>query len=144
MPGIVWHGEVARIAASADEETRTFPIYVDVDNARQSQPLIPGTFVRAEVEGPVHHDRILVPRVAVREGCVFVAEAGVVHQRAVTIERLIGERALVEGELRSGDRVILSHLGRLASGTPVRIRGGTTVSSGSGHATSPMSAGQTP
>ena len=144
MPGIVWDGEVARIAASADEETRTFPIYVDVDNAWQNQPLIPGTFVRAEVEGPVHHDRILVPRVAVREGRVFIAEEGVVRQRSVTIERLIGERALVDGELRGGDRVILSHLDKLASGAPVRVRRGTTASSGPSHAASPVNAGRTP
>lgn len=143
-PGIVWLGRVARIAASVDEQTRTFPVYVDVDNAKQSRPLIPGTFVRAEVQGPIHQDGILVPRAAIREGRVLVAEGGVARRRSVTIERLIGDRALVEGEVRIGDRLILSHLDKLASGTPVRTRGVETLSSGSPPVGGQVGAGRTP
>jgi len=144
MPGIGWHGQIARIAASIDEQTRTFPVYVDVDNGKQAQPLVPGAFVRAEVQGPIHHDGILVPRGAIREGRILVAEGGVTRQRSITIVRLIGDRALIEGEVRSGDRVILSHLNKLASGTPVRTRDGEPASSGSGPAGGQVGAGRTP
>ena len=144
MPGIAWEGQVARIAASVDEQTRTFPVYLDVDNANQARPLVPGTFVRAEVQGPIHQNRILVPRVAIREGRVLVAEDGVVCPRPVRVERLIGDRALIEGDVQSGERVILSHLDTLASGTPIRVRGAETMSSGAGHAAGQAGVGRAP
>ena len=76
LPGVFWQGQVARIAPAADETTRTFAVYVIVDNTKQSQPLVPGVFVGAEVQGPVREDRILVPRGVIREGYVLVAEMG--------------------------------------------------------------------
>lgn len=133
----VWHGTVARKAPAADERTRTFAVYVIVDNTQYADPppipssrgdhrgvaggLLPGAFVRAAVRGPVHRGGILVPRGACREGRVFVVEDGVARERSVTIERFIEDRALVRGDLHNGDRVILSHLEKLADGSPVRI-----------------------
>lgn len=131
MPDAPWGGEVARIAPAADQRTRTFAAYVVVDNAKQQQPLVPGMFVRAEVRGPVHPDGILVPRRAIRNGKVFVVENDTAQERLVTTERLIEDRALVNGGLRSGDRVILSHLDTLADGSPVRIRALSSAAPGS-------------
>ena len=122
LVGKLWRGEVARIAPVADEQTRTFAVYVIVDNTDQAQPLVPGRFVRAEVRGPVYPNAILVPRRACRNGQVFVVEDDVARVRSVTTERLIEERALVTGDLHGGDRVILSHLDKLADGSPVRVR----------------------
>jgi multidrug resistance efflux pump len=121
---VSWEGEVARVAPTADEQSRTFAAYVMVDNARQSVPLVPGTFVRAVVEGPVHPHRILLPRGAFRSGRVFVVEGGVARLRTPTIERFMQDRALINGDIHDGDRVILSHLDRLADGLPVRVHAG--------------------
>ncbi len=101
--------------------TRTFPVFVDVDNNDQPVPLIPGAFVRATVEGPTYHDGMLVPRGAIREGHVLVATKSVVERRAVSVTRMIGEQALVENGLNAGDRVILSLLDRLEPGAAVRF-----------------------
>ena len=122
MPGVTWSGRLARMGVSADQATRTFAVYVDVNNEEQSLPLIPGAFVRAVVEGPTYRDRLLVPRGAIREGRLLVANQTSVVRRTVAIERFIGDRAMVSGELNAGDRVILSHLDRLAPGTTVRMR----------------------
>ena len=118
----VWRGEVARIAPAADEQTRTFAAYVVVDNAGQVQPLVPGTFVRAVVRGPVYPNRILVPRGAFRSGRVFVVEDGVARLRSVAVDGFIEDHAMVGSGVRDGDRVILSHLERLADGSHVRVR----------------------
>jgi multidrug resistance efflux pump len=125
MPGVMWSGQVARIAPAADETTRTFAAYVEVDNTVQSQPLVPGTFVWAEVQGPVYEDRILIPRGAIRDGYALVAEQGLARRRSVTVERRIGDRAIVFGEVARGDRLILTHLDQLSDGSPVRLH--TTV-----------------
>lgn len=158
LPGVSWHGQVARVAPAADETTRTFAAYVIVDNAEQSQPFIPGMFVGAEVQGPVYEDRILIPRGAIRDGCVLVAERGdppnatglaphaagrgtnssvgvapvqwVARQRSVSVELTfggLGDRAIVSGEIASGDRVILSHLSQLGDGSEVRLSTGAAT-----------------
>ena len=122
MPDVTWSGRLARMGVQADQATRTFSVYVDVNNEEQSSPLIPGAFVRAVVEGPTYRNRMLVPRGVVREGHLLVANQTTVARRTVTIERFIGDRAMVSGDLNAGDRVILSHLDRLLPGTTVRMR----------------------
>ena len=94
--------------------------------------LLPGTFVRAEVRGPVYPDRILVPRGAFREGRVLVVEQAKARARSVTPQLFIEDRAMISGDLRSGDRVILSHLDKLADGSPVRIRAEEPLPDGRG------------
>ncbi len=121
LPGMAWSGAIARVAPVADTQTRTFAAYVVVENGRQPRPLVPGAFVRAKVLGPTLSDRLLVPRSALRDGHVFVADGGIVQVRRVTVEQLIEDRALLSGELRPGDAVILSHLDKITAGSPVRV-----------------------
>lgn len=121
--GSGWTGSIARVSATADAQTRTFAAYVVVDNSVQAQPLVPGVFVTATIEGPTHSDRILVPRRAVRGGRVFIIEGDHAKVCIVSVDRHIGDQAMVRGELKSGDRVILTRLDRLADGSPVRTRG---------------------
>ncbi len=128
--GSQWTGLIARVGPTADAQTRTFAAYVVVDNAGKAQPLVPGVFVTARIQGPTHPDRILVPRRACRDGRVFVVEGNRARARSVVVERYLEDQAMVRGDpgapglagLQSGDRVILSRLDRLADGSPVRTR----------------------
>ena len=122
MPRVQWRGAVARVAPHADEQTRTFAVYVEVDNASQPHPLVPGAFVTAEVRGATYENRIAVQRSAIRDESVLVAEDGVARVRHVSVDRLVADRAVVTGDLRHGDRVINSHLNKLEDGSPVRIQ----------------------
>lgn len=118
-----WEGRIIRIAPAADEQTRTFEAYVVVDNrTRPGVGLVPGAFVRAEVQGAVYEHAILVPRGACRDGRVYVAQDNVARARRVTTVTFMEDQALVRGDLAGGDRVIISHLGKLADGSPVRVR----------------------
>ena len=126
-----WKGEVVRIAPVADERTRTFEVYIVVENDRtDGSTLLPGLFVLADVRGPVHAQAIVVPRSACRDGKVYVVEGDVVRERRVTIERFMKGGSLVTGNLVLGDRVVTSHLNRLADGAPVRVRAYTSPTSG--------------
>lgn len=93
-------------------------------------PLMPGTFVRALVDGPAYAAALLVPRGAVRNGYVMVVENGLARRRRVTVEGVILDRMRVTGEVRSGDRVIISHLDRLLDGSPVRVHADHAPSAG--------------
>jgi len=118
-----WQGTLARVAPVAEERTRTFAAYVVVANVEpQGMELVPGMFVRAEVRGPVHESAILVPRGACRDGRVLVVEGNIARERRITGGRFIEDRLLIDEGVVGGDRVVLSHLDKLAEGSPVRVR----------------------
>lgn len=121
MPGNVWDGVVARIAPLADAQSRTFAVYIEVDNDTQETPLVPGHFLTARVEGPVWPQVVAVPRGAIVDDHVYVVNDDVVHLRKIYITRVIGEQAIVEGELQPGDRLVLTNLDVLADGAAVRV-----------------------
>jgi RND family efflux transporter MFP subunit len=114
-----WQGEVVRISPQADEQTRTVQIFVEVDNHRQSTPLLPGTFVHARIEGPVLTDVMVVPRDAVLTGKSFVDVDGRAQRRVVTIDRTLHGLAIVADGLNVGERVILTNLDVMYDGAPV-------------------------
>ena len=125
-PGRSWSGVVSRIAPVADEQTRTFAVYIDLDNTTQEYPVLPGTFLRVIVDGPTHRDALLVPRGAVRNGQVLIAEGNVVRRRRIEVAGLIGDKIRVASGLSRGDRVITSHLESLDDGALVRLAAGAT------------------
>ncbi|MCP4251031.1 MAG: efflux RND transporter periplasmic adaptor subunit [bacterium] len=125
MTDLSWSGRVERISPAADARSRTFRAYVMVDNERQDPPWGPGLFVRAEVAGPALVDALLVPRGALVEGHLFVVNDDHAHRREVQVERYLGERALVTGQLRHGDAVIVTNLDSIEDGLTVRTRGET-------------------
>ncbi|MCR9200497.1 MAG: efflux RND transporter periplasmic adaptor subunit [Planctomycetaceae bacterium] len=62
-----WQGTLQRASPVADSQTRTVEVYAEVTNESDSSaPLLPGAFVFARIDGPVHRNRMLVPRTSVR------------------------------------------------------------------------------
>ncbi len=121
QPGVQWMGTIARIAPSSDAQSRTFAAYIEVNNDEQSQPLIPGSFLTARVEGPLLQKVVAVPRGAIVADEVYVANDEVIHLRSIVIERIVGERAVVTGELKPGDRLVYTNLDKLFDGARVRV-----------------------
>lgn len=120
VPGSDWRAAVERVAPSVDPGTRTFSLYVRVDNREQEFMLVPGMFVRVVVEGPTLSDRVILPRSAVREGTVLIVTRDTVERRAVVVDRYVGERAVLAEGVAAGERVIVSSLSELAEGARVR------------------------
>ncbi|MCK4340744.1 MAG: efflux RND transporter periplasmic adaptor subunit [Phycisphaerae bacterium] len=117
-PGAIWTGRVARLSPSADEMTRTFSLYIEVSNKEQSEPLMPGMFVQARIDGPTLTDVLLVPRAAVRRQRVFICEDNRAYAREVQIDQHLYERTVISG-LSPGQVVITSNLDALYDGAPV-------------------------
>ena len=116
----VWTGRVARIAPSADEMTRTFALFVEVDNSTQAQPLIPGMFVRGEIDGLLWNDALVVPRGCIQDQRVFVYRDGRAFRKAVHVLGHLLDRAVISG-LNEGEIVITSNLDTLYDGAPVQV-----------------------
>ncbi len=117
----VWRARVVRIDPQADAQTRTFSIYVEWNSDGDApNPLLPGMFVQALVNGPRLRRAIVIPRDALTNDTVFVYQDGQARRRRVRVERRLLDRCVVSG-LRPGDLVITSNLDALYDGMPVRV-----------------------
>ncbi|HNO78023.1 MAG TPA: efflux RND transporter periplasmic adaptor subunit [Phycisphaerae bacterium] len=123
MPKVHWEGEVARIAPSADMLNRTYRVYVEVNNRKQDMPLLPGYFVKAAVEGELLTAALMIPRHAVVDGMVFVANGHKAHAREVEVLRYIEDDAVLAGNVKPGDQIITSNLDVIFDDAPVRLEG---------------------
>lgn len=122
MPDVQWEATVRRLSPMADTASRTFTAYVEVDNQAQETPLIPGFFLTAWIDGPMIANALVVPRGSILSDHVLVVNDDVAHTRQVRVECLIGDRAIISGDVDAGDRVILTNLDVLYDGAPVRSR----------------------
>jgi membrane fusion protein (multidrug efflux system) len=88
--------------------------------------LLPGMFVRAIVEEGVNEQGLLAPQQGVtrnRRGdavALVVDDEGKVAQRALEVDRAIGDRWLVTRGLAAGDQVIVDNLQKIRPGDPVK------------------------
>ncbi len=90
------------------------------------EELLPGMFVRAEVEEGTRTDAILVPQLAVThdtkgEPTALVAGPdNTVQLRILKTDRAVGNQWLVSAGLKPGDRLIVDNLQKLRPGAPVK------------------------
>jgi membrane fusion protein, multidrug efflux system len=89
--------------------------------------LLPGMFVRAVVKEGINEQAILIPQQTVSRDpkgnpSVLIVDAeGKVQQRALTLDRAIGDQWLVSSGLTSGDRVIVEGMQKARPGASVKI-----------------------
>lgn len=119
-------GEVKYVAAALDEARRTLTVEVVVPNPEGQ--LRAGHFARARIVLDGTRALLRVPATAVRERAgverlFAVDDQGVATARIVTSVRREGDFVLVEGELASGEAVVIDPPPTLADGAKVRIQG---------------------
>ena len=109
---------------SVDQGTGSVTLRAVFPNPRQV--LLPGMFVRAQVEEGVNQQAILVPQRAVTRNqqgqptALVVGTNNKVELRTLHAERTIGENWLVTSGLSAGDKVIIDGLQKIAPGAEVK------------------------
>ncbi len=85
-------------------------------------PLAVGLFVKAEIEGPMVEDIVLVPRYAMRNGSeLLVVDANEkLYTKKVEVLRIDRDEVLIQGPLGPGERVCISPLQIVVEGMDVR------------------------
>lgn len=119
-------GRLNFLDLSVDEATGTTALRAEFPN--RDRLLLPGQFVRVQVEAGARIDGILVPQRAVtvtpQGASVFVVTAGdTAVVRDVKVGALQGGSWVIESGLAVGERVIVDGLQKVRPGTPVRIGG---------------------
>lgn len=110
-----WPARVARISDSVDPDTRSVGVIVAVDDPYgaiqpgRRPPLIKGMFAEVELRAPAVGGRMLIPRSAVREGRVMVADTDDrLAFRPVEVLHSTGGIAVLGEGLAPGTRVVVS------------------------------------
>jgi membrane fusion protein, multidrug efflux system len=94
--------------------------------ANPAHQLLPGMFVRAELEEGTQENAILVPQPAVsRDGsgkpiAFVVSAANKIEQRRLVTDRAIGDQWLVSSGLQVGDRVVVEGVQKIRAGVEVK------------------------
>lgn len=122
-----WQGEIVRVAPVADEQTRTVKVFARVDNAPQTSPLLPGTFVHARIAGPVLNNTVLVPRDAVVGDQVFLARGPVAKKVSVSTGIILQSLVAITAGVTAGDAIIMSNLDALSDGASITVRSEGTL-----------------
>ncbi len=118
LPGTLKFSEV-----TVDPATGSVTLRAEFPNPEAE--LLPGMFVRAELQEGVRQDATLVPQQAVSRNAqgaasVWVVKGdGTVEQRTVQAPRTLGNAWLIDEGLKGGDKVVVEGTQRLQSGMKV-------------------------
>ena len=116
-------GSVAKIARSADPETRTFTVEIAIDNPDHN--LKPGMFGRAEITAKRLENVIAVPRnsvIAAAEGnYVFVIAGEKVRRKKVDLGVDFNGRVEIKEGLNPGDTLVTVGQNYLTDGSPIKL-----------------------
>jgi membrane fusion protein, multidrug efflux system len=117
-------GDIIHLAFKAAPLTRTYLAKVEVDN--QGGDLRPGMIVRVGLTRREFSGVIAVPLFSVvdRDGekVVYVEEDGLARVRPVTLGPVVGERVVIAGGLRDGERLIVQGQQLLTDGSSIHIQ----------------------
>lgn len=113
----VWEAKVDRTSPTLDPKTRTLGVLVTVANPYKDAipgikpPLFNGLFVAVEISGRALADAVVVPRLALHDGRLYVAGADNRLQiRAVEVGLLQPDFVAIGSGLQAGERVVVSDL----------------------------------
>ncbi|MFT7654053.1 MAG: RND family efflux transporter MFP subunit [Candidatus Azotimanducaceae bacterium] len=123
-----WQGQVVRTEGAIDEVSRQLHVVAQINNPFEVtdgiRPLKVGEYVTGELRGKTMVGAIVVPTNTVYQNSyVYVVEEDLLRRREVTIGWQNGAEALVEKGLSAGDRLVMTPLGQVSSGTRVRVAG---------------------
>ncbi len=124
-----WKGFIDRFGGVVDETTRTVPVVVKfsdpwgLSRSEKYTPLVPGMFVRIEIEGAHFENIYQIPRSAIRpDDTVYIADGEQLKIRPVAILRTIDNTAYVKKGLKEGEQIIISPLSVATDGMKIRIK----------------------
>jgi RND family efflux transporter MFP subunit len=124
-PGQMFTGRIINISPSIDQQTRTFPVEVQVENTNRK--LKPGFFAKGVILTERDSNVMALPEEAVSTlagvSSVFVIDNGVIRQQSVTLGTHEGKFYEILEGLAGTETVAISNLNQLVTGTKVTIAG---------------------
>lgn len=121
-----WQAVLVRAAGAIDDQSQQLNVTARIDHPYAAddqgrRPLKIGQYVTAEIEGRTIPGAIVIPNAAIYQGSyVYIYQDGLLQRREIEISWQNSKEALIKDGVRAGDQLVLTPLGRVNSGTPVK------------------------
>ena len=117
-------GTIARRSPSADPETRTAHVEIDLADPKRQIPVNTTGEVRIEVGEPIHALEMPLASASMTgsKATVFIVDGDVVHQKRLKILGEIGSDLFVEPALNAGTPIVTEGWATLADGDRVATK----------------------
>ncbi len=131
-----WQAKLVRTAGAIDEQSQQLYVTAQIDDPysvtqADLRPLKIGQFVTAEIQGRNLPNAITIPNAAIYQGSyVYLFKAGLLQRTAIEIAWQNSDEALIGSGLKAGDRLVITPLGQVSSGTPVKLLGEEKIARG--------------
>ncbi len=118
----LWKGEVVRIAPIVDSKNRTFKVFCEI--LEEDSLVAPGAVYFALVNGKLYEDVFVIPRMALVEESVFVANLAedkemYIQKKNLEITRWKSEVVIASSGVEDGDLLAITNLEEIAQGSKV-------------------------
>lgn len=114
---VEWPARLSRVSEEVDPKTRTIGVYVAVDDPYlkikpgERPPLLRNMYAEVEIGGRPLDPAVVVPRSAVHQGLVYVANAdNRLERRGVEVDFTQDRLSVLKSGLQAGERVVVSDL----------------------------------
>jgi len=132
-----WQGKIVRTEGAIDENSQQLYIVAQIDDpydlsSNKVAPIKIGQYVNASIVGKTIDQALVIPNSAIYQGSyVYIAEIiddkTVLKRKDISILWQNSNDAVVEAGLAFGDSLVLTPLGQVSSGTPVKLAGDAPV-----------------
>ena len=123
----IWQGKIVRTEGAIDGTSRQLHVVAQIDDpygaqATGKQPLKIGEYVTAQIQGIRLENALVIPNSSIYQGSyVYLVEQGRLLRRNIEIAWQNDREAIIQGGLTTGDQLVLTPLGQVASGIPVKV-----------------------
>jgi RND family efflux transporter MFP subunit len=121
-----WQAVLVQAAGAIDEQSQQLFVTAQIDRPYAiddsgRRPLKIGQYVTAEIDGRTILDAMVIPNAAIYQGSyVYLFKDGVLERRDIEIAWQNSHEALLRQGISPGEHLVLTPLGRVSSGTPVK------------------------
>ncbi len=125
----VWQGKIVRTESAIDEMSQQLYVVAQIirpydGEYNQGAQIKMGQYVTAQITGRDIENALVIPSSAIYQGSyVYIVEAGLLMRKEIQLGWQNGTESIVTKGLVAGDKLVLTSLGQVSSGTPVAIEG---------------------
>ena len=130
-----WQGRVVRTESAIDTASQQLYVVAQIDNPYQAKlnqvsPIKIGQYVTAQLQGKTLNNVMVIPNSAIYQGSyVYTVIDGVLKRKDINLRWQNANDAIVATGLAPGELLVLTPLGQVSSGTPVKVNGEATAAS---------------
>lgn len=125
----IWQGQLARTEGAIDENAQQLYVVAKIDDpykstASNQYPIKIGQYIKAQIAGKTVQNALIIPNSTIYQGTyVYVVEGDVLKRKNVTFAWQNANQAMIKTGLKANDKLVVTPLGQVSSGTKVSILG---------------------